>query len=311
MSFASDVRRGFAARPRWLPPTWFYDDLGSALFETICELPWYRVTRAELALIDRAAPELARLLSDVRHVVELGPGDGEKLDLLLSRVLDKGRRLSVTLVDVSPAALALAKERIGAHPGVRVETLANTYAAGLLRLSHESKRAGRTIVLFMGSNIGNFEPAETGRFLRLVRRALQPEDLLLVGTDLVKPPHDLMLAYDDPLGVTAAFNKNLLLRMNKELGANFQLHTFDHRAVWNEEKERVEMYLVSKKAQVVGIPGAKTTARFRAGEAIFTEASHKYREDGLERLFVPARFAIGKTWVDTSARFALSLLRAV
>ncbi len=230
VSFASDVRRGLGRRPYRLPPHWFYDELGSRLFDAICLLPWYQITRVERRLLRRVARAMARRTPRPAFVAELGPGNGEKLALFLENLEGSPR---VLLVDISPEALETSAARLAKAGIVRVAAVRGTYEAGLARIARERPKRGRALVLFLGSNVGNFEPARASRFLGDVRSALEPGDGLLLGADLVKPEKDLLLAYDDPLGVTAAFNRNVLARMNRELGADFDLTSFTHRAVWN------------------------------------------------------------------------------
>jgi L-histidine N-alpha-methyltransferase len=308
VSFAADVREGLSRDPKRLPPRWFYDDLGSRLFGAICALPWYRVTRAELGLLAGAARVVRRRMGKPGLVVELGCGTGEKLALLLDGLLGPRERTRVALVDVSREALAVTASRLAVRTGLSIQTFRADYEMGLGRALLERTR-GPVLVVFLGSNLGNFDPPQARRFLTGIRRALRPRDGLLLGADLVKPEADLVLAYDDPLGVTASFNKNLLRRMNDELGAGFDLDTFRHRALWDAGRSRVEMHLVSRVSQSVEVPGARLTARFRRGETIFTEASYKYTESGLRSALGDAGFQCECSWIDEKARFALSLFR--
>jgi L-histidine Nalpha-methyltransferase len=310
VSFASDVRRGFARRPRRLPPRWFYDELGSSLFDAITHLPWYRITAAEKRLLASARPRLRGLARTTSLVVEMGTGSGEKLELVLGAMAGR-RRLDVRLVDVSRAALAAARGRAEARPGVAVTCVEATYLEGLARATAGRPPAGTALVLFLGSNLGNMDPSEAAEFLSGVRAALRPGDRLLLGADYVKPGRDLLLAYDDPVGVTAAFNKNLLQRMNRELGADFDLAGWDHRAVWNARESRVEMHLVCRSARLVTIPAAGVKARFRAGETLFTEASYKVTPRLLAAMARAADFAAETSWTDAGARYGLVLFRAV
>jgi dimethylhistidine N-methyltransferase len=308
-SFAEDVRRGFAERPRRVPPRWFYDALGSALFDAITRLPWYPISRSEKRLLAGARPELKVLRGSTARVVEMGCGNGEKLSLVLDAVAD-GRPLEVALVDVSAEALAASASRALAHPGVTVRTLSATYAEGLARALEGRDRDGRALVLFLGSNLGNFEPEDAADFLHAVRAALRPGDRLLLGAELRTGDPSVVVAYDDPLGVTAAFNRNLLVRMNRELGADFDLAAWDHRAVWNAGANRVEMHLVSRREQHVSIPAAGVSTRVHAGEAIFTEASYKYPLDVLVASLGAVGFVLRIPWVDAETRVALLLFEA-
>jgi len=305
---AEDVARGLASRPKSLPPKYFYDELGSRLFDAICRLPWYRITRAELALLPRAARALAR--SGARSIVELGPGNGEKLATLLANAPETLDELEVHLVDISAAALEEATKRLEVFDGVAVCTHRATFEDGLAAAAAENARGGPRLVLFLGSNVGNLDPAASARFLCAIRRAMRPGDTLLLGADLVKEEKDLLLAYDDPLGVTAAFNKNLLVRINRELGADFPLDAFEHRAVWNAAESRVEMHLVATRALEVAIPGAGVAASFAQGESLFTESSYKYETGALAEEARRQGFATEEVWEDPDARFALFLFSA-
>jgi dimethylhistidine N-methyltransferase len=294
--------------PRQLPSRLLYDTLGSALFDAICHLPWYRITTAELRLLQQHAPTIGRALRRGR-VVELGCGNGEKLAALLTHagVTD----VRAYLIDLSESALKRSVQTLGTieHPEIRVTTHQATYEDGLLALPIE--RGHPTLVAFLGSNIGNFDPPGAAAFLGLIRAALQPHDYLLLGVDLVKPERDLLLAYDDPLGLTAAFNKNLLVRLNTELGANFDLDRFAHRAVWNPDASRVEMHLVSLVAQEVRIATPDLWFQLEEGETIWTESSYKYEPDGIRQLVEPAGFALRHQWIDEQARFALNLCESI
>jgi dimethylhistidine N-methyltransferase len=314
---ASNIRHAFAdaARfylqqtPRQLPSRFLYDTLGSALFDAICHLPWYRITRAERQLLERHAATIGRAFRHNGRVVELGCGNGEKLAGLLANARVPG--VHAHLVDVSGAALASSLRTLAAleELDLRVTTHQATYEDGLLALRSESSQ--QTLVAFLGSNLGNFDPPASAAFLGTVRAALQRGDHLLLGVDLVKPERDLLLAYDDPVGLTAAFNKNLLLRMNVELHADFALDRYQHRAVWNREASRVEMHLVSVVAQDVRVADAGLAFRLEQGETIWTESSYKYEPDGIRWLIESAGFAQRQQWIDEPARFALTLCEAV
>lgn len=303
----ADVRRGLDDTPRRLDPRWFYDELGSILFEAICRLPWYRITRAESALLMRHAGEIAGALGRNPTIIELGPGSGEKLARLVGAAIDRGIRPAVHLVDVSGQALEMARQTLGSFPGVAPVLHEASYEDGLRRAA-ESPRRGRRLVAFLGSNLGNFDPPEALMLVRSVGRSLAPGDLLLLGLDLVKPEADLLRAYADPLGVTAAFNKNLLHRINRELGADFDLDRFDHEARWNAIASRVEMHLVSRERQSVTIPAADMTVRFERGETIWTESSYKFDTRDIAAFGRSAGFAPLRQWTDHDAGFALTLL---
>jgi L-histidine Nalpha-methyltransferase len=308
-ALAEEVAFYLQLNPRQLPSRFLYDTLGSALFDAICHLPWYRITRAELQLLQQHAATIGRAFGRSGRVVELGCGNGEKLAALLTHagVPD----VHAHLIDLSESALTRSVQTLAtvdeAH--ISVTTHQATYEDGLLALPSEC--AHPTLVAFLGSNIGNFDPPGAAAFLGLIRAALQPHDYLLLGVDLVKPERDLLLAYDDPLGVTAAFNKNLLVRLNTELNADFDLDRFVHRAVWNREASRVEMHLVSLAAQDVHVEQSGLRFRLEEGETIWTESSYKYEARGIRQLVEPAGFTLRQQWIDERARLALTLFQAI
>jgi L-histidine Nalpha-methyltransferase len=307
--FAADVQYYLALQPRQLPSRYFYDDLGSALFEAICHLPWYRVTRAEQRLLDRHAPDIYRSAGSVRRIVELGPGSGQKLATLVA-----GRQsadsLVIHLIDVSATALAAAAGALAGLDGIEVTVHEASYEDGLEAIAGVAS-SGRTLAVFLGSNIGNFDQPGAAAFLRRIRGSLARGDGFLMGTDLVKPERELLLAYDDPLGVTAAFNKNLLSRINQELGGDFDLGQFRHRAVWNRDESRVEMHLVSAAPQRIRIPAADLTLAMAEGETIWTESSYKYEPAEVRMHLADTGFDVVRQWIDEDDLFALTLARAV
>jgi dimethylhistidine N-methyltransferase len=305
--FADAVRAGLTARPKWLPPKYFYDPLGSSLFDAICRLPWYEITRAEGRLLARHAGDIA---SGSRALVDLGCGSGDKIAMLAEAATSGGGPCEVHLVDVSAAALRTASHRLATIAGVSVVAHEADYVDGLRALARQ-RPADSMLVAFLGSNIGNLDPTDAHAFLCAVRDTLVAGDRFLLGADLVKPEAVLRLAYDDPLGVTAAFNKNLLVRINRELGATVDLGAFDHRAVWNAADSRVEMHLVSRTRQTVAIPGAGCVAEFEAGEAIVTEHSYKYDRDELRSRGERAGFRVVSQWVEPASTFSLTLFVAV
>jgi len=278
-----------------------------SLFEAIFRLPWYPITRAELSLLSRHAAEIAAELGDPLTVTELGPGDGEKIAVLAQAFVRQRRRLVTHLIDISPSALERTENRLGQYEGISVVGHRATYEVGLRRVAKQRGSEGVFLVLLLGSNLGNFDTGAALTFLASIRQALRPGDALLLGADLVKPEEELLLAYDDPLGVTAAFNKNLLLRINRELGGDFDLAAFDHRAVFNREESRVEMHLVSRRGQKVSIPGAGCSVAFREGETIWTESSYKYAPDRLSEMAEQAGFSLGRRFLEPRARFTLDL----
>jgi dimethylhistidine N-methyltransferase len=304
--FLSDVAEYLQRTPRQLPSRYFYDALGSALFDAICRLPWYRVTRAETALLARHAREIIEDLPRPLNITELGCGNGEKLAVLLEKSAERFRR--VHLIDISPAALLSARARLATLPAMPVTSFHGTYEQGLARLATH-RGTGAWLVLFLGSNIGNFDPPAARDMLRRIRASLADGDALLLGTDLVKSPRVLQLAYDDPLQVTAAFNRNLLRRINEELGATFDLDGFAHRALWNPRDRRVEMHLVSMRQQLVRIADADLEIQFQKDEWIWTESSYKYEPAQVLAEGRAAGFRDGEQWIDEDARFALTLFR--
>ena len=309
-AFATDVARDLALTPRQLQSKYLYDRLGSRLFEAICRLPWYSITRAELGLLSRHADEIAAELPDPLTLTELGPGDGEKIALIAAALVRERSALTTHLIDISQSALDQTERRLGRYEGVSVVGHRASYEEGLRRVARERNGRGGLLVLFLGSNLGNFDRDAAGDFLRAIRESLRPGDALLLGADLVKPEPDLLLAYDDPLGITAAFNKNVLLRINRELGGNFDLAGFAHRAVFDPAESRVEMRLVALRDQEVEIPAAGTRVRFAAGEFIWTESSYKYTPALLRRLVERAGFGCRRQWIDPEAQFVLALFFA-
>jgi dimethylhistidine N-methyltransferase len=290
--------------PRQLPSRFLYDDLGSALFESICRLPWYRITRSESALLARHARSMLRPMVRPITLAELGCGSGDKLATFAT---NSGEQFPlVELIDISPAALDMATYRLTAIGIHTIRQHQATYEEGLLRLARRRLANGSMLVLFLGSNIGNFDPPVARDLLLRIRATLRGGDALLLGTDLVKPERELLLAYDDPLQVTAAFNRNLLRRINDELGGSFDLDGFAHRAVWNGDEQRVEMHLVSLRRQHVRIEAADVDVTFERDEWIWTESSHKYEPSGVLGEGLAAGFSRGEQWIDESARFALT-----
>ena len=309
--FASDVADGLRRAPKRLQPKYFYDALGSSLFEAICRLPWYRITRAEHRLLARHGAAIASALSasagDRRvTVIELGCGKGEKLARIARALNDHPASAEVHLVDVSAQALRGAARRLHRFPRFTVSLHQTTYEDGLHRAA-AARSDGPAMVLFLGSNIGNFDPLDGAALIADVASSLRGGDLFLLGADLVKPEANLVRAYDDPLGVTAAFNKNVLVRINRELGADFDLASFHHEARWNAAASRIEMHLVSRRPQRVAVPAADLVVDFEAGESIWTESSYKYETAEIAAIGAAAGFSVAQQWVDARASFALTL----
>jgi len=308
--FAADVQYYLTLRPRQLPSRYLYDALGSALFDAICRLPWYSITRAEARLLVLHGREIFDRLERVSTIVELGSGDGEKLRTLVQGGAPLARPLTIHLVDVSSKALTSSARTLSELNDVAIVLHETTYETGLEEVAAQPRTAGRRLAVFLGSNIGNFDAPGADEFLRAIRRGLSPGDGLLLGADLVKPESVLQLAYDDPLGVTAAFNRNLVVRINRELGGDFDLDAFEHRAIWNAAASRVEMHLVAKRAQRVRIAAADLDVPFEAGERIWTESSYKYEPGQVVAMLESAGFQCAAQWIDAADRFALTLVQA-
>jgi L-histidine N-alpha-methyltransferase len=311
--FAADVARDLQLSPKQLQSKYLYDPLGSSLFEAICRLPWYRITRAENRLLARHAGAVVNAIADTpgATIVELGCGSGEKLAMLAEALQARGGSAHVHLIDISSQALEQTEQRLTRLDHFSVMGHQSTYEEGLRRAAAARDMDRPMLVLLLGSNIGNFDAPAALDFLRGIRLSLEPGDLLLLGADLLKPEPDLLLAYDDPLGVTAAFNRNLLVRVNNELGGNFNLDAFGHVAVWNAQAQRIEMHLESRAAQTVTIPAAGLTIDFAAGERIWTESSYKYTPEQIDQMGADTGFLTRDQWLDEKAGFALTLFAAV
>jgi dimethylhistidine N-methyltransferase len=305
--FADEAIEYLLRTPRQLPSKYFYDALGSALFEAICQLPWYRITRAESALLERYAHEVLSDMARPLTLAELGCGSGAKLSTLAARAGERFQ--SIQLVDISAAALYAARRRVEALRLGPVVVHQGSYEAGISTLA-TLRRHGAMVVLFLGSNLGNFDPGPAEALLSRIRETLRPGDALVLGCDLVKSERDLILAYDDPLQVTAAFNRNLLRRVNDELGGEFDLDAWGHQAIWNGAAQRVEMHLVSRAAQRVRIAVGDLEIAFKPGDTIWTESSYKYEPEDIVRIGRAAGFTETRQWIDETARFALTKLGA-
>lgn len=304
-AFLQDVLAGLRSTPKELPCKWFYDAEGSRLFEAICALPEYYLTRTELGILRDRLPEIARLLGPRCLVIEYGSGSGIKTRLLLEHLADP---VAWVPIDISRSALLASAAGVGAaHPGVQVLPVCADYT-GDPRLPLPARPAARRVVFFPGSTIGNFAPREARAFLAGAARTVGTGGAVLLGVDLVKDAAILEPAYDDAQGVTARFNLNLLARARRELGADFDLSAFRHRARYDAEQGRVEMHLVSERAQVVRVAGARF--RFAAGEAMRTECSYKWREDELAGHAASAGLAVRAVFTDPRRWFAVALLEA-
>ncbi len=312
---AAAVRAGLASTPKRLPPWLFYDETGSRLFDQITELPEYYLTRTERAILARHAGAMIAQAAGARsqrcprlRIAELGAGSAEKTRILLRAAVELQGSVLYQPVDVSATALLAAQARIEREiPAVRVRPLAMDYTNGF---AFEPSGPGeRRLVLYIGSSIGNFEPEEAAHLLAKVRAQLHPGDGMLLGVDLVKDEQMLLAAYDDSAGTTAAFNKNMLARLNRDLGANFDPDAFLHRAVWNPGHSRMEMHLESRLAQRVQLAALDFVADFAAGETIHTENSYKYQPGQAEALLAGAGFAPASAWTDERGWFAVHLAR--
>jgi len=305
--FARAVREGLQKPQKELSPEYFYDAVGSALFEAISVLPEYGLTRADERLIRRHARHIGRRLQGTSVVAELGSGSGRKTRPILEAIARNGDGLSYYAIDVSASALSSCRRQLSDVAGVRVESLQHSYMDGLRELGRRRSTEGRMLVLFLGSTIGNFRSEETPVFLTGVREHMRPGDALLLGTDLIKPTGQLLTAYDDPAGVTAAFNLNLLARINRELKADFQLRNFRHEARWCAAERRIEMHLVSTARQCVTIADAGCRVAFEEGESIWTESSHKFIAAELPELADSTGFVGAAQWIDREWPFAENL----
>lgn len=310
-SFADDVRRGLTARRKSLPPRWFYDELGSSLFDTICFLPEYYVTRAESEVLVTHAEAMARSFGAHARLVELGSGTARKTRILLDAVTARQRELEYVPVDVDAATLErTSRDLLSEYATLRVSAVSADFTKPSAALAMLPPARGRTVVLFLGSTIGNLEPEEAAEMLRDLRSALRTGDALLLGADLRKDTSILEPAYNDSLGVTAAFNLNVLGRINRELGGQFILGEFAHRAFYDATHGRIEMHLVSRRAQTVSIDALGLDIQFEAGESIHTESSYKHNEQTIAALAAASGFSVRRMWGDARRWFADALLIA-
>ena len=311
-TFAEDVRKGLTATPKVLLPRYLYDALGSRLFEAICELPEYYVTRAETEIFQRHSAEIAGALDGPLRLLELGSGDGRKTRLLIEALVVRQGGLEYLPIDVSHSAVEQSAERLlHVFPELTVTAFVADFQAALRAVRGERVPPGvRTLALFLGSTIGNLDPDDRVALLREIRAVLRPGDGLLLGVDLRKSESILLPAYDDALGVTAAFNLNLLSRINRELGGGFDLGAFRHQARWNPELSRIEMHLESLREQTVPIRSLGLEVRFAAGETIHTESSYKFAPAQVAEMAEASGFVLRRTWTDRGGRFASSLLGA-
>lgn len=307
---AEDIRNGLIGEgQKWMPAKYLYDDLGSVLFEAITYVPEYGLTDADIRVLKGNAEAIAEAADPPVLVSELGSGSGRKVKWLLE-ALAAEHRTTYCPIDISAQAIAQCEAELGVLKNVRLKGIVADYLTGLKKASRKRPRDGRILVLFVGSSIGNYELHQATRLFAGIRDTLEPGDHILLGTDLVKPVEQMVAAYDDSLGVTAAFNRNLLVRLNREAGADFDSSTFDHEARWIEDASRMEMHLVSRIPQSVRIAALDTVITFEKGESIWTESSHKFQLEEIEEWGRLSGFKQVGQWVDEQWPFAETLFEA-
>ena len=301
------VLEGLSAMPKRLPSWLFYDEAGSALFEQITELPEYYLTRTERSIFDSYSGEILRAAGKDLTLVELGAGTATKTSILIEELLVQQARALFYPIDVSPSALQEAVRQLGSQfPQLRVNPIVTDYTGGVEALNRMS---GRKLVLYIGSSIGNFEPDEAARILRRIRRSLRSGDALLLGADMVKSPKVLLPAYEDAQGVTARFNRNILVRLNRELDADFVPESFRHVAIWNKRCSRIEMHLESSVAQRVFVAAMELDITLAGDERIHTENSYKYTPEMVEAILSASGFRREHSWYDRQKWFGVHLAR--
>ena len=305
--FADDVRTGLTkSGQREVLSKYLYDEVGSALFEAICLLPEYGLTRADARLLRRYAGEIVARIPLPAHIAELGSGSGKKTRWILEAVARRQPTFYYP-IEISPAALAACEKELGQIDLVHIVGFEKPYLEGLQSVANRREPGDSVCVLFLGSTIGNFDRPAADDFLRQFRSILAPGDSLLIGTDLEKDISTQLLAYDDPAGVTAAFNMNVLARINRELGADFDLKQFAHEARWNAEERRIEMHLRSLRRQRISVPGANLRIGVESGETIWTESSHKYAASEPIAMAARTGFHCEAQWIDEEWPFAQNL----
>lgn len=310
---AAAALEGLSAKPKYLPSWLFYDEEGSRLFEAITNLPEYYLTAREHSIFAQYGTEMIAAVSEKADepisVVELGAGSASKTLVLLEVLASSARAVTYFPVDISQSALEWASKNVRAvFPDIEVQPICSEIThEGFLNLPQE----GRRLALFIGSSIGNFDPEDAVELLQWLHSQLQPADTLLLGTDMVKDAAPLLAAYNDTAGVTARFNKNILARLNRELGANFALDAFEHRAIWNVNDSRMEMHLDSKRNQSVPIPALDRSFQWKRGESIHTENSYKFTPEMVEEILLGSGFALEQSWYDADRWFGVHLARAV
>jgi L-histidine N-alpha-methyltransferase len=307
--FAQAVADGLTQKgQKTLPPSWFYDDVGSALFEAITVLPEYGLTRAEASLFSKSAADIVRTSNRPALVVELGSGTGTKTRHILAAAT-RYHSVHYLPIDISRLALDSCVKILDAMDNVTIRPIEASYLEGVESALTRRMTGEPALLLFLGSTIGNFNRTQAASFLAQLRKRMQPGDYLLLGADLVKPRAKLLAAYDDPIGVTAAFNLNLLARINRELDGHFDLSQFVHQARYHQRRSRIEMHLRSVVAQEVRIDALDLTIPFSAGETIWTESSHKFRAEEISRIGRRAGWSSVRQWVESDWGFAETLFQ--
>lgn len=307
--FAEDVRRGFSAESKHLFPKYLYDELGSQLFEAICRVEEYYLMRAEREILQRHADEIVRSLPSCQTLIELGSGSAEKTQLIIEALLRQQSNLLFIPIDISTSALKKScSVLLQTYPDLQIRAYAADYFDGLAAL--RPLEGPPVLMLFLGSNIGNFQKGDATSFLKAIRGVLRAGDALLLGADLKKDRGTLEAAYNDRLGITRAFILNELARVNRELGGDFDLRGFELQSIYDEAAGRVDVYLESKRNQIASIRELEMTVDFKAGERIHMENAYKYDREDLDVLANASGFMLAKTWLDAQERFSSNLLIA-
>lgn len=301
--FGECARRGLCGPKKSLDPRFLYDERGSEIFERICSLPEYYLTRAETEILERAGAEIASMLPPRCRLIELGSGSSAKTRIILERMNEAQGDVTYSPIDVSRALEASSRTLLESYEWLRIVGVEDTYESGL-RLAHSAGDAP-ALIAFLGSSIGNLAEGDARSFLGTVASVMRADDMLLMGVDLDKPESALVPAYDDAAGVTAEFNLNLLHRINSELGGSIDVSKFEHHVVYNAGERRIEMYLRSLEGQEIEVCGSR--ASLRRGELVLTEYSHKYTRDGIESMVASAGLRVGRIWHDSARRYALAL----
>ncbi|MDP9190579.1 MAG: L-histidine N(alpha)-methyltransferase [Acidobacteriota bacterium] len=311
--FAADVRDGLTSTPKALNPRYFYDDLGSILFEAICRLPEYYVSRIEDGILASSAGDIVAAMEAPIRLVELGSGAATKTRHLIAAALQRQAGLSYIPIDIDRSMLRGTSDALAAeHEALRLTAIAGSFDEGVLAAMRLPAHlpGERTLVLFLGSTIGNLEPEARHHLLLQIRSGMRDGDAMLIGADQDKSEAILIPAYDDVLGVTAAFNRNVLGRINRELGGTFDVASFHHRAWYDRERKRIEMHLVSDIAQRITVRESGIEVDFTEGESIHTESSYKFTRDAVATMAADTGFRLTRQWTDTGGWFADYLLTA-